>query len=124
MSALFPNAINASSYDDIQELLLATDVLITDYSSCIFDFCLGLKPAFVFAKDIKEYEQERGFYLDIHSMPFPIAQTEEELFYNISNLDENKYKTELEKFLNKRGSFDNGNASKNIVEIIKKRIKE
>ena len=124
MSVLFLNAINASSYDDIQELLLAADVLITDYSSCIFDFCLGLKPAFVFATDIKEYEQERSFYLDIHSMPFPVAQTEEELFNNISNLNESKYKTELSVFLEQRGSFDNGNAAKKIVEIIKEKIKE
>lgn len=118
-SVTFQNSVDASLYDDIQELLLVTDVLITDYSSCVWDFCLKMKPAFIFAKDVKEYEQERGFYLPIDNMPFPVARTEDELFDNIINFDEEKYNRELTTFIKQRGCFDSGIASKEIVEIIK-----
>lgn len=122
LSLIFKNSINATNYNDIQELLLATDILITDYSSCIFDYSLEHKPAFVYASDIKEYSQERGFYLNIYEMPFPIAETEDELIDNIANFNYEKYKSNLSEFLEKRDSKDNGFVSKEIVEIIKKNI--
>lgn len=54
--------VNATRYADMQELLAAADCLITDYSSCAFDFMLTRRPVFLFATDIHEYDTERGFY--------------------------------------------------------------
>ena len=54
--------INASSYGDIQELLVASDVLISDYSSVISEFALTGKPIFLYSTDIKEYGIERFLY--------------------------------------------------------------
>lgn len=122
LSVIFKNSIDATNYNDIQEILLATDILITDYSSCIFDYSLQHKPAFVYAKDIKEYSQERGFYLNIYEMPFPIAETEDKLIENIANYNDKKYVSNLSKFLEKRDSKDNGLASKEIVQIIRNNI--
>ena len=124
MKQLYPKAVNASLYADIQELLLSTDVFITDYSSCIWDFANSKKPAFVLAKDIEMYKKERDFYIDIYSMPFSVAQTEDELFNNIANFDKDKYVAKLDSFNEQRGSFDDGNASKRIVEIIKQGMEE
>ncbi len=62
-----------------EELFPVADVLITDYSSVLFDFLLYRRPVILFAPDLNEYEQARGFYIDYRSIPFPLAQTEEEL---------------------------------------------
>ncbi len=62
-----------------EELFAVADVLITDYSSVLFDYLLYRKPAVLFAPDLDEYETERGFYIDYRKIPYPVAETEEEL---------------------------------------------
>ncbi|MCD8073586.1 MAG: CDP-glycerol glycerophosphotransferase family protein [Lachnospiraceae bacterium] len=62
-----------------EELFPVADVLITDYSSVLFDYLLYRKPLVLFAPDLEEYERTRGFYIDYRSMPFPCARTREEL---------------------------------------------
>ncbi|MCD8397739.1 MAG: CDP-glycerol glycerophosphotransferase family protein [Lachnospiraceae bacterium] len=62
-----------------EELFPAADVLITDYSSVLFDYLLYRKPLVLFAPDLDEYEKTRGFYIDYRSMPFPLTQTGEAL---------------------------------------------
>ncbi len=52
--------------DDMNELLAATDVLVTDYSSSIFEFALLRRPLVLFVPDLAEYEREPGMYLDFH----------------------------------------------------------
>lgn len=71
--------IDASSYKDMYELMLISDVLITDYSNTMFEFALMNRPVFLYAKDYRNYNQERGFYFDFPTLPFSIAYTEEEL---------------------------------------------
>jgi CDP-glycerol glycerophosphotransferase (TagB/SpsB family) len=56
--------IDVSAHREVNELMLASDVLITDYSSVIFDFALLGRPIVLFAPDHEAYEQERGFYFD------------------------------------------------------------
>lgn len=72
-------AIDASGHPDINELMLASDVLITDYSSAIFEFALLGRPMLFFAPDYEDYEAERGFYFDYRTgVPGPIfAETEQ-----------------------------------------------
>ncbi|MCC8101312.1 MAG: CDP-glycerol glycerophosphotransferase family protein, partial [Clostridiales bacterium] len=62
-----------------EELFPVADVLITDYSSVLFDYLLYRKPVVLFAPDLEDYEKTRGFYIDYRRMPFPLAQTREEL---------------------------------------------
>ncbi len=62
-----------------EELLCVADVLITDYSSVLFDYLLYEKPVVLFAPDLEQYEASRGFYLDYRQIPYPIAGTGEEL---------------------------------------------
>lgn len=63
--------VKADAYPDIQELLAAAQVVITDYSSCIFDFLLTVRPGFLFVPDLEHYDQERGFYYKLEETPFP-----------------------------------------------------
>jgi len=122
LSSLLNNTINATSYPDLQELLLASDLLITDYSSAIWDFCLQDKPAFVYATDIDDYTKERDFYVKLEELPFLIAENQDELFKNIKNCNISEYILSIRNYMNLRGHFDDGNASDKVVEIINKYI--
>lgn len=111
--------ISASSYPDIQELMVASDVGITDYSSWICDFVLTGRPGFIYAPDLAAYDQERGFYYPLNETPFPVAETNKELEENILNFDSEQYAKQKEEFLKARGCKETGTAAKQIVEIIK-----
>lgn len=112
------SSFNATNYPDIQELLYSADILLTDYSSCMWDFSLMGKPSFVFATDLNKYIDERDFFMDINDWPFPIAKNNEELSRNILNFDEKKFKTEIDKYLHDLGSFENGNATDKVASWI------
>lgn len=112
--------IDATDYSDMQELLVSADCVITDYSSCIYDFMLTYKPAFIFATDRKKYENCRGLYYPLSSTPFPVAENNDELIKNIENFDYKSYKVKVKEFLQEKGSVDDGHSCERIVELIKK----
>ncbi|ONI37913.1 hypothetical protein AN639_06775 [Candidatus Epulonipiscium fishelsonii] len=114
------NIIDVTNYEDMQELLIYADILITDYSSCMFDFSLMKKPVFLFAPDIKEYTQERGFYMNLNELPYPIAQTNMQLKNMINDFKSYKYKNDLIIFNKKVGLYKGGYSSKKIVDLIEK----
>jgi CDP-ribitol ribitolphosphotransferase len=73
-------AIDVSDHPDINELMLVSDVLVTDYSSAIYEFALLGRPMVFFAPDHAEYELERGFYFDYRTgVPGPVLETTDEL---------------------------------------------
>lgn len=77
---LDPAAVaNASDYPDIQELYLACDVLVTDYSSVMFDFMATGKPCFLYINDLAAYKADRNFYFDLDLLPFPRGESNDEL---------------------------------------------
>ena len=117
----YNNVINVSDWEDLQELLIAADVLITDYSSALFDYIILEKKAFIFAKDMDEYEKERGHYFNFSTLPISISENINELENNILNYDEKEYLEGIKKMLEESGLV-RGNASKKVVEWIKKRI--
>lgn len=102
----------------MQELLLCTDVGLTDYSSWIFDFVLSGKPGFIIELNLEDYENARGFYYPIDTTPFPIAMNSEELAANIRKFDAEKYEKDKDVFLAARGCMEDGHASERIVEKI------
>lgn len=116
--------INVSDYPVMQELLCASDMLITDYSSCMWDFSLTKKICILFAPDIETYIQNRGFYTEPVNWGFPIAKSNEELKDLISIFDFDKYITNINKSLNFMGSFEDGCATSKIIELIKNKLQE
>jgi teichoic acid ribitol-phosphate primase len=69
-------AIDVSDHPDVNELLLVSDLLITDYSSVIYEFSLLGRPILFFAPDYGAFERERGFYFDYRSgVPGPIFES-------------------------------------------------
>ena len=111
--------INASAYSDVQELLCASDILITDYSSIMFDFSLQKRPVFLFCTDIDSYQSnDREFYFQPQELPFAFSENNDELIKNISQYDEQNYKNKLNNWKNFIGIHDNGTSCKKIINLI------
>lgn len=105
-------------YGDIQELLVAADVLITDYSSVMWDFSLSGKPVFLFHPDVDLYEKDRGYYLSFQEMPYVESFDNDDLCRKIESFHEEGYKERIGTFLEKYGSFDRGTATKAVGDRI------
>lgn len=117
--------LNGSDYDDSQELCSACDALISDYSSIMFEPAFVKKPVFLFATDREEYiDKEYDLLIDYDTLPFPIAETNEELAENIMNFDQKEYEQKVDSFLDKYGVHEDGHASERAAEFIVKLIGE
>lgn len=114
---------NASFYPDIQELLVVSDIGLTDYSSWVCDYIYTRKPSFLFGPNIRKYEKNRGFYHKFEDTPFTIATTNDELLSNISNFDQKKYENKIDDFLDRCKSVDDGKSSARIVDEIENLMK-
>ncbi|MBQ6654677.1 MAG: CDP-glycerol glycerophosphotransferase family protein [Erysipelotrichaceae bacterium] len=109
---------NVTDYPDMQELMVAADAGMTDYSSWIFDYMESRKPGFIVEFDLADFENDRGFYYPIESTPFPIAPTMAELPERIREFDEEKYIRETDAFLKEKGCVDDGHSAERIVDRI------
>ncbi|WP_053984385.1 CDP-glycerol glycerophosphotransferase family protein [Niameybacter massiliensis] len=115
------NLRDASKWEDIQELLAVTDVLISDYSSLMFDFSFTKRPCFLYVPDLETYiTNDRGLYFDVKALPFGIAEDKEALNTCILTFDAVAYEEALEYFDEKIGSFEQGDACKQLAEYITK----
>lgn len=117
-------AFDVSKYDDIAELYLISDILITDYSSVFFDFANLKRPILYYTYDLEKYENVlRGFYIDIHTeVPGPLLKTTDEVIDCIVNIESLKeeYSDKYDAFYERFCGIEDGNASKRIVDEIKK----
>lgn len=114
-----PSVIDVTLYHDMQELLCISDMLITDYSSSMFDFTMQWKPCVLYATDIEQYD--RGYYFDFKELPYPVATDEASLIDIIHNFDKDKYNDDLKHFFNDTvGLFEDGNASRSLAEWMQK----
>ena len=111
---------NVSALDDINELYVISDLLITDYSSVFFDYAILKRPIIYFMYDFELYKNEmRGFYIDLDELPGPIILEEDRLVDEIKNLMSHfEYDEKYKKFNDKFNYLDDGNASKRVVERI------
>lgn len=109
---------NLSNYGDIRDLYLISDILVTDYSSVMFDFAILNKPQILFTYDLEKYRDNlRGMYLDIiEEAPGPITRDTDELIEAIRGVNDHDSSLRRNQFRMKYCEFDNGNASKMIAE--------
>lgn len=110
--------IDATDYPDMQELVLATDVMLSDYSSSLFDAALRGIPCFIFATDFERYKAERGVYYELEELPFPYARNNDELMRNIETFDQEDYLNKWEAFKRLTGLHETGHAAKDVAERI------
>lgn len=114
------NFILATDYPDMQELLCAADVLLTDYSSCMGDMALMKKPVFLYAPDLEEYIKDRGFYWDIRTLPFPLSENQKEFYLSIQNFDLGKYCRGVEEYLDRLGTYEDKDSIEKTVSWLEK----
>jgi CDP-glycerol glycerophosphotransferase len=113
--------INVTTYDDVQELLLITDTLISDYSSLIFDFSITKRPCFLYVPDVIEYtSKDRQLYFDLIKLPFISATSNDDLGKKIEDFQNEVYMDSLSEFLDEVGSYEEGKASKHLLKHINK----
>lgn len=112
------NVEDVTDHPDIQELLESADAVVSDYSSCIFDFALSGRPAFVYATDRAKYETDRGFYYPLSATPFPVAESLHALLACIESFDEAEYARALDMFFAEKGSAEDGHAAARAADLI------
>ena len=109
---------NATQYPDMQDLLYTCDVLISDYSSCIWDYSFTYRPCFLFCQDIQKYGQDRDFDISINQWHFPLSTNMDELVDIISNFDEFAFKKDMELHHNEMGNLEDGHATQRVCSLI------
>ncbi|MBQ9545508.1 MAG: CDP-glycerol glycerophosphotransferase family protein [Clostridia bacterium] len=115
---------NLSHYPDIQKLYVASDVLITDYSSVMFDFMLTSRPCFLFASDVEEYMKDRNFYFALEELPFELCRDVSSLCRAVEGFDEEAYLKRLGAFRERCGIVADGEASKKTVDWMEKKLND
>lgn len=115
------NAIDVTRYPDITELLLVADVLVTDFSSTMFDFSITGKPILFFAPDFERYQNERGFYFDFEAIsPGPIYRDQEQLLTGLSKLSQlqTDYRERYYNWQQKFNKLEVGTAAHQVVNAV------
>lgn len=116
--------INATDYSDMQDLIIACDAGITDYSSWAYDYILTKKPMFLYVPDVEKYDFDRGFYFSTEQTPFHNSHNNAELVEGILNFEEESYNKKIDEFLEDKGCYEQGDAAKKAVDFIESIINE
>ena len=112
-------AIDVTKYPDVTELYIAADVLVTDYSSVMFDFTVTGKPVLFLAPDLDRYRAERGFYFDFEqTAPGPILKTDTEVVDALSKLHDLAviYRDRYHAWQRKFNLLEDGRAAERVVD--------
>lgn len=110
---------DVSKYDDINELYIISDILITDYSSVFFDYAILKRPIIFYMYDKDAYKNElRDFYINLDELPGIIVYRGDELANKIKEVSLNKINRKYINFNKKYNYLDDGNVSKRVVEVI------
>lgn len=122
VSGLGDFVINLSSYDDISEIYLISDICITDYSSVFFDYANLKRPILFYTYDFDKYKNQlRGFYIDMNmEVPGPLLYTSEQVVQAIEDIDEitEEYKERYDQFYDRFCCYDDGHASEHVAEAM------
>lgn len=118
------HVIDVSREADLFETLAACDALLTDYSATMFDAAFMRIPVFVYAYDLQEYIAERGQLLwpNLEGLPFPVAQTDEELLADVRHFDRASYAQTLDAFFQEAELREDGHAAERVADIIEERL--
>ena len=115
-------SFDGGSWGEATQLYLIADIMVSDYSSAVFDFAIIQKPQIMYAYDLEEYKKEFGLYLDYERdfAAFPVAKTEGELISAVKNIGNfggqygEKYRAFKEKFC----AYEKGDATGQVVNYI------
>lgn len=114
-------AIDVTMYPDVTELYLAADVMITDYSSVMFDYTVTGKPIMFLAPDLERYRAERGFYFDFEdTAPGPILNSETEVLQALGRIDQvsKLYEKRYRAWQRKFNGLEDGRSAARVVDRV------
>ncbi|MEV6654604.1 CDP-glycerol glycerophosphotransferase family protein [Streptomyces sp. NPDC051219] len=115
------SVVDVSAHHDVSELLCLADVLITDYSSVMFDYALLDRPIVLFAPDLDAYTAARGGYFDLRAgAPGPVTETEDELLKVVAELKATDlaHQEARRRFAAEYGSYDRGDAARVVADLL------
>jgi len=119
------NLVMVSDYQDSQELVCASEIVITDYSSLMFEPMYIGRKVFLYAPDRENYvDVERELLVPYEELPFSIAETEKELLQNIGDWEKVDYDEALRLFMAKYGLSEDGKASQRAADYLINVLKE
>ena len=104
--------MDLTDYEDMQELLLAADAMINDFSSSLWDYMLTGKPCFLFAVDLEHYVATTEVYTPVAQWPYPKAVDNDQLEKNILQFDEEKYAQDCKRHYEALGGCETGEATR------------
>ena len=113
--------IDVSSYDEVNELYIVSDILITDYSSVFFDYAILGRPMIFFMYDLEHYQNDlRGFYIDLKTLPGDIVTTEKQIISILGDLSGyvKKHRKRYSVFNNTYNYIDDDGASERVANIV------
>ncbi|GAB3063702.1 CDP-glycerol glycerophosphotransferase family protein [Salinicoccus sesuvii] len=117
-----------SKYEDIRDLYIVSDILVTDYSSVFFDYAILERPMIFYTYDLDNYRDKlRGFYFDFEQeAPGPIVKTTEALIQSIQDTETSDFNKNYntEHFREKFCTFEDGNATKRVCDEIVCHLKD
>ena len=117
-NCLGADIVDLSDFSDMQELLMVSDVVVTDISSCIFDFLLLARPCFFYLSKEMEDENQDQVYFPFRDTPIAVSNDIDILIQNIASFNSESFYEEVGVFLKNAGSFEDGQASKRAAELI------
>lgn len=110
-----PGVLDVTAHPDITALLAAADVLVTDYSSVMFDFAVTERPQVLLVPDVEEYRDDRGFYLDLQETPpGPIATSTDQVIEALA--DAGATSEQARAFRQRYAPLDDGHAAARVVD--------
>lgn len=113
---------DVTGYNDIEKLYIISDVVITDYSSVMFDFAVLNKPMIFFTYDLDTYKNNlRGFYFDFkQEAPGPLVYNSDQVINSIVKINKttDKYKDKMKKFKKKYSQYEKGNSCEQIFKSV------
>ncbi|MFI0238874.1 CDP-glycerol glycerophosphotransferase family protein [Streptomyces sp. NPDC016845] len=115
------SVIDVSAHHDVSELLCLADVLVTDYSSIMFDYALLDRPILHFAPDLDAYAAERGSYFDLRARAGgPVVDTQDELHRTLAGIKktDRAWQERRRAFAAEFGSYDDGGAARAVVDAL------
>ncbi len=125
MADLSPaEVLDVSDWPDMQELLCAADMLITDYSSSMWDYALTGRPCLLYMKDLEIYKRERGICTPVEQWPGIACRSDDELTAAIRSLDEDVCREKAREHLRSFGSYETGTATEQVCERIMAHIEK
>ena len=111
--------INVSKFPDVNELLLLTDILVSDYSSIVGDFVLLKRPVVLYVPDLDEYNKTKGLNFKLNESPFVFAKNEFDLYDKIVKLSIDKARGNCEAILDFYGKVcEDGHATDRVIRYI------